>query len=358
MEIPNPAVIDKIEQLFKTRRAFIERHFSPYFYQYFSRFFKNPRKFDGYLELCKYLFCVTKAKDASVLDLGCGFGLMATLFGLYGAKEVIGYDLNTEKIDLFKKLLFYLGPEIKNIKPILGDSSKIEYPDEYFDVIIANETFSHLRELESSMSEAYRVLKPGGYFLIRDGNNSLFLLGKIRRRMFWKRIEQGPVDPSWFRLTDIPLPYFEVRRKMILDKFPQMDLKKLNLLSKKTAGMFGDEIFEAIREFEKIGEVSKRPKFRYRNPMTGEFPEREINPFDLKMMLIKRGFKVSFIPYFYSESLRDKEMIIKRIYYLMGKYISIFHLFLTPGFALLGIKRRLVKIAPSAAPSPAFQGGV
>jgi SAM-dependent methyltransferase len=357
MEISNSIALLRLRELLGAPRSSLEKEFSPYFYRYFKRY-NNPNKFDGYLELCKYLFHITKAKDSYVLDLGCGFGLMATLFGLYGAKEVVGYDLNTEKIDLFKRLLFYLGSEIKNIKPILGDSSKIEYPDEYFDVIIANETFSHIREVEESTNEAYRVLKPGGYFLIRDGNNSLFLLGKIRRWRFWRRIEQGPVDPSWFRSTDIPLPYFEVRRKMILDKFPQMDLKKLNLLSKKTAGMFGNEIFEAIREFEEVGEVSKRPKFRYRNPMTGEFPERELNPFDLKMMLTKRGFKVSFIPYFYSESFRDKELMIKRFYYLMGKYISNFHLFLTPGFALVGIKRRLVKIAPSAAPRPAFQGGV
>ncbi len=48
--------------------------------------------------------------------------------------------------------------------------------------------------------------------------------------------------------------------------------------------------------------------------------------------------KVSFIPYFYSESFRDKEMIIKRFYYLMGKYLSTLHLFLIPGFTLVGIK--------------------
>jgi len=339
MERSHSTALLRLRELLGAPRSSLEKEFSPYFYRYFKRY-KNPNKFDGYLELCKYLFHITKAKDSYVLDLGCGFGLMATLFGLYGAKEVVGYDLNTEKIDLFKRLLFYLGPEIENIKPVLGDSSKIEYPDEYFNVIIANETFSHMREVEESNNEAYRVLKPGGYFLIRDGNNSLFLLGKIRRRRFWRRIEQGPVDPSWFRSTDIPLSYFEVRRKMIFDKFPQMDLKKLNFLSKETAGMFGDEVFEAIKVFEEKGDVFKRPKFRYRNPVTGEFPEREINPFRLKKMLIKSGFEVSFIPYFYSESFRDIEMMIKRLFYLMGRYISIIHLFLTPGFSLLGIKKR------------------
>ncbi len=339
MELSNSDALLRLQELLGASQSFVEKEFSPYFYRYFKRY-KNPNKFDGYVQLCKYLFHITRAKNSYVLDLGCGFGLMATLFGLNDAKEVVGYDLNTEKIDLFKKLLFYVGPEMNHVKPILGDSSKIDFPDEYFDVIISNETVSHIREVEKSINEAYRVLKQGGTFLIRDGNNSLFFFGKMKRRMFWRRIEHGPVDPSWFRLTDIPSPYFEVRRKMILDRFLHMELKKLNLLAKMTAGMFGNEIFEAIREFEETGEISKPPNFPYRNPMTGEFPEKEINPFDLKIMLTKKGFKVSFIPYFYSESYRDREMIIKRFYYLMGKYLSIFHLFLTPGFALLGIKER------------------
>ena len=219
MKISNPTPINRILQLFNTPRASIEKEFSPYFYRYSHRFFKNPKKFDGYIELCGYLSHVTRAKNASVLDLGCGFGMMATLFGLYGAKEVVGYDLNKEKIDLFKQLLLYIDPEIKNVKPFLGDSSKIEYPNRYFDVVVTNETLSHVREMEHTIEEIYRILKPGGRLLVRDGNNSLFLWGRVRRRMFWRRIEQGPVDPSAFRSTDIPLPFIEVRRKMILEKF-------------------------------------------------------------------------------------------------------------------------------------------
>jgi hypothetical protein len=127
---------------------------------------------------------------------------------------------------------------------------------------------------------------------------------------------------------------------MILEKFPKLDSKKLKLLSRKTAGMFGDEIFEAAREFEESGVISKGPKFRYRNPMTGEFPEKEFNPFTLKGMLEKTGFEVSFVPYFYSASMSDIEMTVKRFLYWMEKYLPIGHLFLTPGFVLLGMKRR------------------
>jgi SAM-dependent methyltransferase len=340
MEISSSRAIGQIQQLFQKSRAFIVGEFSPYFYRYFTRY-SNPRKFDGYLKLCWYLFQVTKAKNASVLDLGCGFGLMATIFALYGSREVVGYDLNNEKIECFKKLLLYLNLEIQNVKPALGDSSKIEYPAEYFDTIIANETFSHVKEMEGSIDEAHRVLKPGGTILIRDGNNSLFLLGKIRRKRFWRRIEHGPIDPSWFRSTDIPLPYFEVRQKMILDKFPRIDPWEINFLSRETAGMFGEEIFKAVEDFEKNGKIRNKPKFRYRNPITGEYPEREINPFTLKKMLKRVGFDVSFVPHFYSQSFRDLEMAVKRFYYLAEKYLPVIHLFLSPGFALFGVKKRL-----------------
>jgi len=264
--------------------------------------------------------------------------MMATLFGLFGAKEVIGYDLNTEKIDLFEKLLFYHDPKVGNVKPVLGDSSNIAFPDEYFDVVVTNETLSHVREMECTIEEVYRVLKPRGRFLIRDGNNSLFFLGRMRRRRFWKKIERGRVDPSLFRSTDIPLPFIEVRKRMILEKFPQMDREKIQLLSRETAGMFGDEIFEAVEKFEITGRLPARPKFRYRNPVTGEFPEREFNPIRLKVMLRQKRFETAFIPYFYTTSFSDAEMMVKRLLYLIGRYLSIFHIFLTPGFAILGTK--------------------
>lgn len=338
MDRSGSKTIGQIQQLLQKSRTFIEGEFSPYFYRYFNRY-SNPKKFDGYLSLCKYLFRVTKAKDASVLDLGCGFGLMATIFGLYGSREVVGYDLNDEKIECFKKLLLYLNSEIQNVKPVLGDSSKIEYPGEYFDVIIANETFSHVKEMEGSIHEAHRVLKPGGTFLIRDGNNSLFILGKIKRRRFWRTIEQGPVDPSWFRSTDIQLPYLVIRQQMILDKFPKMDPVKIDFLSRATAGMFGEDIFKAVEDFEKKRKIPNKPMFPYRNPITGEYPEKEINPITLKHMLEKKGFEVSFTSHFYSSSFSTIEMTVKRLFYWMEKCIPIGHLFLTPGFALLGIKR-------------------
>lgn len=329
--------LKKIQELLRTPQQTLEKEFSPYFCRYYARY-GHPKKFDGYLRFSQHLFMITKGKDAKVLDLGCGFGLLSILLRLWGAREVIGYDLNTEKITLFKKLVQYLGEEVQNVKPLFGDSAKIDFPDQTFDVVIANEVLSHLRDCDSSLQEVFRVLKPGGRFLIRDGNSSLFLPGRMKRRGFWKRVECGPVDPQWYRSTDLPLPYYEIRKRMIMEHFPQMDDERIEWLSKETAGMYGTEMIEAVKEFENNGKIIPRPEFPYRNPVTGEYPEKEINPFMIKKELKKLGFKASFVPYFYPGTFNDFEMIVKTIFFWIEKYLPKIHLFLSPGFAVLGIK--------------------
>ena len=329
--------IKKIQELLRTPKQSLEKEFSPYFCRYYVRY-GHPKKFDGYLRFCQHLFSITKAKDARVLDLGCGFGLLSILLSLEGAREVVGYDLNTEKITLFKKFIQYLGEEPQNVKPLLGDSVKIDFPGQTFDVVIANEVFSHIRDCDTSLQEVFRVLKPGGRFLVRDGNNRLFFPGRMKRRRFWKRIERGPVETHWFRSTDIPIPYVEIRKKMIMEQFPQIDYRRIEWLSKETAGMYCNEIIEAVKKFENNGKTIHKPKFPYRNPMTGEYPEREIDPLIFKKNLKKLGFKVSFVPYFYPGAFNSFEIAVKTSFFWIDKYLPIGHLFLNPGFAILGTK--------------------
>jgi len=239
-----------------------------------------------------YIFKITKAETGTVLDLGCGFGMMAIILKLLAAGGVIGSDANTEKFELFSKLLSYLDAEVKNVKPVLGDSSRMEFTDESFDVVLANEMLSHVKDMEGSISEVYRVLKPGGHFMVRDGNNSFFVIGRMQRRKFWRRVINGPIDPSWVRAKDIVLPFVEVRKSLISEKFPIMSISMVGKLSKMTAGMYGNEIFEAVNEFEETDRMSHRPEFRYRNPITGEFPKNEINPLKFRTLLKTKGFDV------------------------------------------------------------------
>lgn len=94
--------------------------------------------------------------------------------------RLIQLYLNDHNIDLTKKSILQFGPEkwlmraMKNnpayepadlYSPIAKyrlDITKIERPDNFFDVVIANHVFEHVDEDALAMREMYRVLKPGG----------------------------------------------------------------------------------------------------------------------------------------------------------------------------------------------------
>jgi len=73
--------------------------------------------------------------------------------------------------------------------------------------------------------------------------------------------------------TDIVLPLSR-SAELILERF-RYELPMVEKLSRITAGMYGNEILEAQKSL-RTGQVSRRPGFRYRNPVTGR-SENEIN---------------------------------------------------------------------------------
>lgn len=97
--------------------------------------------------------------NQSVLDMGCGSGILAILASQKGASEVTAIDIdewsynNTlENADL---------NEIKNITAFCGDSSLLN--EQQFDTILANIQRNILLE---DMKDYHKVLKKGGHLLM------------------------------------------------------------------------------------------------------------------------------------------------------------------------------------------------
>ncbi|MBN2484734.1 MAG: class I SAM-dependent methyltransferase [Bacteroidales bacterium] len=91
--------------------------------------------------------------QGKLLDIGCGSKPYKDLF--VHITEYIGIDVDTSGHDHKKEDidLFFNGIDIP-------------FPDNYFDSLLCSEVLEHVENLSVLLSEANRVLRPGGKFLV------------------------------------------------------------------------------------------------------------------------------------------------------------------------------------------------
>ena len=110
----------------------------------------------------------TVMKGTSVLDIGCGAGvdtiLAARMVGPNG--RAVGIDLVSEMLERGKNNLGKT--DLKNVSFIEGSANKLDFPDESFDIVVSNGVFNLIPAKEAAIAEAFRLLKPGGRFMIAD----------------------------------------------------------------------------------------------------------------------------------------------------------------------------------------------
>ena len=102
-----------------------------------------------------------------VLDLGCGSGYLtfpmarnnpkATIIGLDIVTKTLGNNMAEAKKD-----------SLSNLEFIAYDGVTFPFEDESFDLVVTRYALHHFPNIENSMKEMARVLKPGGKLFISD----------------------------------------------------------------------------------------------------------------------------------------------------------------------------------------------
>lgn len=114
---------------------------------------KSCKDIEDYLKDKKY---------DTLLDIGCGTGYLIDMLSKEHNATFTGLDLSPEMIKQAE------AKNILNAKFIEGRSDKLPFEDNSFDIVTCSQSFHHYPETDPAMKEAYRVLKPGGLYIISD----------------------------------------------------------------------------------------------------------------------------------------------------------------------------------------------
>jgi SAM-dependent methyltransferase len=150
-----------------------------------------------------------------VLDYACGNGLWAMVFGLRGARHVVGFDLAEVGVKRAMRRAQVQGVADR-VQFLCGDAMHLPFADGSFDLVIGHGVIHHVIKYPGIFPELHRVLKVGGRALFHENlaDNPL-----ARLWWWWK----GEVPEG-----DVPLFDREIRRQTTM--FRHVEIQGLELV--------------------------------------------------------------------------------------------------------------------------------
>ena len=134
-------------------------------------------------------------KKSTTLHIGCGVGRFEK-FICKNVKACYGIDISSEMISIAKQRL----KKIHNVKLYKTQGNSLcMFVNNKFDFVYSIEVFQHLSIdiIEAYMSEAARVLKPGGFFLLTQGDirtDNILKTKRIMKFLFREKIVNIPIN--------------------------------------------------------------------------------------------------------------------------------------------------------------------
>jgi SAM-dependent methyltransferase len=113
-----------------------------------------------------YLSAVPWQRAARVLEIGCGTGFVCRLLARHDSvSEVVGVDPSPVFIERARTLASGLA----NVSFECADGRELPQMAA-FDGVVVNTTLSHVPQPDRLVAEAHRVLRPGGWLAVFDGD--------------------------------------------------------------------------------------------------------------------------------------------------------------------------------------------
>jgi SAM-dependent methyltransferase len=132
---------------------------------FFRNFLADIYNSAAELNINNIISLISPHRAAKLIDLGCDDGeITMKIAKKLQSTDIFGIDIIEEELTKAKE------KKIKTYKMDLNN--KLEFNDESFDVINANQVIEHIADVDLFVSEIKRILKKGGYAIISTENAS------------------------------------------------------------------------------------------------------------------------------------------------------------------------------------------
>jgi SAM-dependent methyltransferase len=249
MEFKNEFIKYSPEELEGTRKYLWRKRFQPILYDF--------------LEL----------KDGmKILDIGCGTGFFTRMLASQINGEVIGIDIDEELLEIANKLTKKEGLNVKYLKQ---NVYKLEFDDDYFDLVTSHIVLCNLKDTKMALLEMKRVSKDKIVAIEPCNSSSIQFYGNdpeaIEFRDLISKAKKG-YDNEMVKMgsdldlgSKLPYLFFEIGLKNIdVEEYSMINFS--NKKDSKRLGFELERLKEAVpkyitpREFERIIYLSKTKK--------------------------------------------------------------------------------------------------
>ena len=155
----------------------------------------DKRKYEHLSEriaLERFIESIPEKYKGSIIDVGAGFGRLTKIYAPYFRKCYL-LDPSLNLLGLAKNKLY----RFKKISFIKGVVESIPYKKKKFGVVLMVRVSHHVNYLSKAFSEIYRVLSPGGFFILEYPNKINFkakTIGAVSHKKANKIFSRKPIN--------------------------------------------------------------------------------------------------------------------------------------------------------------------
>jgi SAM-dependent methyltransferase len=258
-------------------------------------------------------------------DIGAGIGLNGILAIYNGVREIHAIEMDDHRYVSLQLIVEKLGLKDR-IHLQTTDVLKADLPKNSLDGGMSAEFLEHISDLQGFYRVMNSWLKPGASFYARTGANGCS----------WEKNHSFP--KAWEFLDKRYQPW---REDIIRKAWPDVKPEIVAELRDRTRGMLQIEIETAVREYRDKGVMPRdRRPCPPRDPYTGQYMERLLDPFATAREIDGVGFKTKVVAPDFS-GMTIPGFFKRNLVRAAGEFIRVTHplsLPLSPWLELLSTK--------------------